>query len=561
MSYKHGTRSGYDGYKERRGAGGFGDMSSGNGWGAAMSMGGSMGMGGGYGGGGYGGGYGASAGGGYDSRGGYESQGYASGRGGYDSGRDRTRSEPETIPKHSKLFVLGCKNTLTDESVVREMFQDFGDIEKIILKKDRDTGRSKGFSFVKYAKASQAAEAMAAMDRKQVGNESLKVVLAVPEGDKNENAAPPTRIFIMIPRSHEKPEVQEEFEQYGAIEHVSIVKDRNTGEPRGLAYVNFYEFKDAATALEKCSDKYRPQWAESREKMNQKYKEKHAGDFGGGRQGGYSGGGGYSNTGAGVMSMISGGGANNPNNCCRLKVQFSPDMTKEVFYGLFNIVPGLTSCDLVGVTPDGAISSVVYSNPESAAHAMDRISGFEYPPGFPISIIFDGMPMPKYGGRSSGGDAPLPDNIKALVDNIKQAADVLKTSGFGDLAGGIGGASGRKMLGDDVKDVQEVCSATLPPKQEQLPMNTKSVQRLFWVLKDARDSPNPEVMKDVFCRFGDLIEVYCLKGKKCGYARYASEEAAGRAIKCLDGEDLLGSRFRVEIAEEQGSDAKRPRRD
>ena len=559
MSYKHGTRAGYDGYKERRGAGGFGDMSSGGGWGASMSMGGmGGGMGGGYGGG-YGGGGGGGAGGGYDSRGGYESAGYASGRGGYDSGRggydngsSSRRSEPETIPKHSKLFILGCKNTLTDESVVREMFEQFGDIEKVILKKDRDTGRSKGFAFVKYAKASHAAAAMAAMDRKQVGNESLKVVLAVPEGDKNENPAPPTRIFIMVPRSFEKPEIQEEFDQYGAIEHISIVKDRNTGDSRGLAYVNFYEFKDAASALEKCSDKYRPQWAESREKMIEKRKHT-GGDFGGGRSGG-----GYSDTGAGVMSMLSGG--SNPNNCCRLKVQFSPDMTKEVFYGLFNIVPGLTSCDLVGVTPDGAISSVVYNNPESAAHAMDRISGFEYPPGFPISIIYDGMPMPKYGARASG-DAPLPDNIKALVDNIKQAADVLKSSGFADLAGGVGGVGGKKLLGDDVQDVQDVCSAKLPPKQEQLPMNTKSVQRLFWVLKDARDSPNPEVMKDVFCRFGDLIEVYCLKGKKCGYARYASNDAADRAIKCLDGEDLLGSRFRVEIAEEQSSDAKRPRRD
>jgi hypothetical protein len=38
-------------------------------------------------------------------------------------------------------------------------------------------------------------------------------------------------------------------------------------------------------------------------------------------------------------------------------------------------------------------------------------------------------------------------------------------------------------------------------------------------------------MRDVFGRFGNLIDVYMLSGKNCGYAKYASKEAAEQAIQ------------------------------
>jgi hypothetical protein len=45
-------------------------------------------------------------------------------------------------------------------------------------------------------------------------------------------------------------------------------------------------------------------------------------------------------------------------------------------------------------------------------------------------------------------------------------------------------------------------------------------------------------MRDVFGRFGNLIDVYMLSGKNCGYAKYASKGAAEQAIQvsicCLE---------------------------
>ena len=37
-------------------------------------------------------------------------------------------------------------------------------------------------------------------------------------------------------------------------------------------------------------------------------------------------------------------------------------------------------------------------------------------------------------------------------------------------------------------------------------------------------------MKDVFSRFGGLIDIYILNGKNFGYAKYASQESAAKAI-------------------------------
>ena len=49
--------------------------------------------------------------------------------------------------------------------------------------------------------------------------------------------------------------------------------------------------------------------------------------------------------------------------------------------------------------------------------------------------------------------------------------------------------------------------------------------------------PPPYALKDVFGRFGNLIDIYILNGKTCGYAKYACKESAEKAIQVSAGED------------------------
>src|SRR5579863_4350472 len=44
-------------------------------------------------------------------------------------------------------------------------------------------------------------------------------------------------------------ELHAAFAQYGAVERVNIVTDRDTGQPRGFAFVEMTERKDAETAI------------------------------------------------------------------------------------------------------------------------------------------------------------------------------------------------------------------------------------------------------------------------------------------------------------------------
>jgi len=49
----------------------------------------------------------------------------------------------------SKLFIGGLA-WHTDDTVLRQKFTEFGTVEEAVVVKDRDTGRSRGFGFVRF---------------------------------------------------------------------------------------------------------------------------------------------------------------------------------------------------------------------------------------------------------------------------------------------------------------------------------------------------------------------------------------------------------------------------
>jgi len=47
------------------------------------------------------------------------------------------------------------------------------------------------------------------------------------------------RLFIVIPKTATEEDIREEFSQWGEVEHVTIVKEKNSGSPKGFGYVRF----------------------------------------------------------------------------------------------------------------------------------------------------------------------------------------------------------------------------------------------------------------------------------------------------------------------------------
>jgi RNA recognition motif-containing protein len=59
-----------------------------------------------------------------------------------------------------------------------------------------------------------------------------------------------TNIFVgNLAYQTTESEIEAAFAQYGAVERVSIVRDRQTGQPRGFAFVEMTNSADAAKAI------------------------------------------------------------------------------------------------------------------------------------------------------------------------------------------------------------------------------------------------------------------------------------------------------------------------
>src|SRR5580700_1211223 len=85
--------------------------------------------------------------------------------------------------KMKNLFV-GNMSFQTAEADLRALFAPFGEITRVHVAKDRETGRARGFGFVEMANDEEAAKAIAALDGKEFGGRNLKVNEATPKGDR-----------------------------------------------------------------------------------------------------------------------------------------------------------------------------------------------------------------------------------------------------------------------------------------------------------------------------------------------------------------------------------------
>lgn len=47
------------------------------------------------------------------------------------------------------------------------------------------------------------------------------------------------RLFVMVPKTMSDSELYDYFKQFGDIDYASIIKDKNTRESKGFAYVKY----------------------------------------------------------------------------------------------------------------------------------------------------------------------------------------------------------------------------------------------------------------------------------------------------------------------------------
>ena len=83
-----------------------------------------------------------------------------------------------------KNLFVGNMSFQTTEADLTALFQPFGQVGRIHIATDRETGRARGFAFVEMPNDAEAANAMAALDGKALGGRNLKVNEARPKADR-----------------------------------------------------------------------------------------------------------------------------------------------------------------------------------------------------------------------------------------------------------------------------------------------------------------------------------------------------------------------------------------
>jgi RNA recognition motif-containing protein len=80
-----------------------------------------------------------------------------------------------------KNLFVGNMSFQTTESDLSELFKAFGQVSRVHIAMDRETGRARGFAFVEMPNDEEAAKAIAGLDGKDVGGRNLKVNEARPK--------------------------------------------------------------------------------------------------------------------------------------------------------------------------------------------------------------------------------------------------------------------------------------------------------------------------------------------------------------------------------------------
>lgn len=457
-------------------------------------------------------------------------------------------------PPYSRIFVV-CNKQLQVEDL-RPVFTPFGLIEDIHMPRDRNTGESKGIAYIKYSQTSSAALAIRDLHLKTIKNSTkpIRVMVATHKNDNHStNDEKYKRLFIKVQKEVTESEIKQHFSHYGQVESVHLQKDKLTEECKGFAYVHFKTFVDAAKAFEGCDKKYKAIFATPKDELKRTRNSiENFGDS-------------FHSSNSSLIkdnysdhyNQVKDGGSKRDNLSSLIKtrpqdydtvcVTCTPQVPQKCIERLFNIVPGMTQCKYTSESYNGLCKALVtYETEKAAAYAIERLNNFEFPSGEILSVKPDDNPIHKAANSltsilvnsfKNAGDSSNPDLVQ-LADVIAQASTLLKAA-----------TSGREIRSEPHQE--SFCSVSLPPPQPLANSNTRVAQRCFLVFKPV--PPPIHILRDAFCRFGDLIDVYTFPNKTFGFVKYASIRAAQDAIKTLHGAMLYGVKMKVLIADEKPS--------
>ena len=165
-------------------------------------------------------------------------------------------------------------------------------------------------------------------------------------------------------------------------------------------------------------------------------------------------------------------------------------------------------------------------------YAKEKLNGFEYPPGCKLIVKYaEDPPNIRYGPPSPTFEpsyqyhSPPHSPMRSPVRSVSPVRPLGLTRQRRNSLGGLD-YDGRVFF---------VCNPT---------------------------PPSDQVLRTIFGRFGILTDIWIIRGKNYGYAKFTTRIAAESAITALHGMEVFGIKLKVMLADpppEDGSRNKRPK--
>lgn len=162
-------------------------------------------------------------------------------------------------PEEIKSIFVGSLDWSIDNDRLAQEFAECGEVVSATVQVDRQTGRSRGFGYVHFATA-EAVEAAIAMNGKEIEGRAVNIDKSTPRnpaaarenrastfGDKQ---SPPSAVLFVGNLSFNLGEDQlwETFGEHGDVKSVRVPTDRESGRPKGFAYVEYSDVESAKKA-------------------------------------------------------------------------------------------------------------------------------------------------------------------------------------------------------------------------------------------------------------------------------------------------------------------------
>lgn len=149
-----------------------------------------------------------------------------------------------------KRIYVGNLPAPTTEHEISSLFERVGRVVSVRIMRDRDTGRAKGFGFVEMGDG-EAEKAIQQLNGADLHGHVLSVTEARPRPDSSASGGiPPSRLFVgNLPYEATAVELKELFSSVGPVSSVSLPVERESGKPRGFAFVDFSDRAHAEEAV------------------------------------------------------------------------------------------------------------------------------------------------------------------------------------------------------------------------------------------------------------------------------------------------------------------------